>query len=252
MDAPSFYDSLAADYDRIINWPARLAREGDLLRGLVAKTGARTALDVGGGTGRHAEFLHAFGLAVTIADPSRATLEAARLWLPEGVDTVVAGLEDLHALGAYDLVLCLGNTIPHVASIEAFDNALEGLWGRVAPGGALICHQLNYAHILADFDRRRFLGPDGPEGRFFLRFFERDGERLRFVMMRVSGNGGDYEVRFLTTHHVPVGLEDYVSAFERLGVSGVEYRGGWQGQEYDAQASDVLVVVAQRPARDAP
>ncbi len=248
MEASAFYDNLAADYDLVIDWPARLARESPLLTALAREVGARTALDVGGGTGRPASFLDSLGREVTIADPSRATLDAAREHLPPTVRTVEAGLGNLGGLGEYDLVLCLGNTIPHVATAEEFGQALEGLWARVAPGGALICHQLNYARILADFDRRRFLGPDGPEGRFFVRFFERDGERLRFVMLRVVGSAGNYDVSFFATYHLPVGPRDYEAVFSRLGVTGVRDLGGWGDEVYEASISDVLVTVARKPA----
>lgn len=245
----AIYDAIGADYDLLIDWPRRLAREGPLLRQLASEAPLATALDVGGGTGRHAEYLmREAGLRVTIADPSVESLAEARRRLGEGAELLERGLGSLAGLGRYGLVLCLGNTLPHVGSRAEFASAIGELWDRLAPGGALVCHQLNYAWILGDFASRRFLPASGSDERFFVRFFEREdeGERLRFTILRVRGRAGAWSSEFLSTSHLPLSAEDYLAALPASGEARIELLGDWQGTPYRPFDSDALLVVARR------
>ncbi len=243
----AFYDRIGADYDLIIDWPRRLAREGALLRKLAAATGARTVLDVGGGTGRHAAYLRdELGLAVTLADPSGEALAEARRRLGADARLEQRGLGELGGLPEYDLVLCVGNTLPHVEDGAAFERALTDLCGRVRAGGLLLIHQLNYAWILADFAKRRFLPAAGSEERFFLRFFEREGERLRFTILRVRGAAGRYETEFQSTAHLPLLAEDYARVLGGIDGACPRFLGDWDESPYDAATSDVLMALVGR------
>lgn len=245
----ALYDWLAEDYDLIIDWPARLARETPFLRRLVDEVQANSVLDVGGGTGHHARLLHGWGLEVTLADPSARTLEAARRRLPSSVRIEAVGFEALSDLGRYDLVICLGNTLPHVRDLAEFEHWLETLYGRLQPGGALLCHQHNYRYLLSDFPRRRFLPARGTESVFYLRFFERDGSALRFVVMRVRGQAGGYETESAYVRHCPLSPDHYDFELKRLGAAAVRLYGGFDGADYDAEESEDLIVVARKPER---
>jgi len=247
MRSHSAYDSLAADYDLIIDWPSRLAREGPFIRALVDRIGARTVLDVGGGTGHHARMLHEWGLEVTIADPSLATLDAVRGELPPGTGLEPVGFDGLGPLGRFDLVMCLGNTIPHVDGVDEFRAALAALYGAVSPGGALLVHQLNYEPILADFGRERFMPARGTTGKFLLRFFERAGDGLRFIIMRVVGEAGDYRTDFMTTYHTVVDGGHYREALANLGAPEARLLGDWTGAPFEPSRSDALIVLVERP-----
>lgn len=248
MEEPrEFYDHLGADYDLIIDWPARLRREGPLLRTLAQSVEARDALDVGGGTGRHAQYLRdELCLAVTLADPSEESLAEARRRLGDDATLLRLGLGELGDLPQYDLAVCLGNTLPHVADHAAFERALEELYARVRPGGVLVCHQLGYPWILADFARRRFFPAGGTDERFFLRFFERDGEALRFTILRVTAEAGEHRAEFHSTRHLPLTAEHYGAVLDRLGPSRVWFHGDWDGSPYQAETSDVLIVVVRK------
>lgn len=244
----SLYDSLKDDYDIIIDWPGRLKREGPLLRQLAGSVGARSVLDVGGGTGHHARLFHSWGLQVTLADPSAATLDSIRGSLPQEVRLEVRGLPDLDGIEPHDMVVCLGNTLPHAAGLEEFASAVGSLWQALRPGGVLVCHQVNYAPLLSDFENRRFMEPRGRGGRALFRFHERepDGDGLRFVIMRLTGQCGDYNTEYLWTHHTPLTADDYGRELRRLRAAEVRLLGGWDESEFDGECSDVLIVVARK------
>ena len=105
----------------------------------VARSGARTALDVGCGEGRFCRMLAAAGIAATGIDPTEALLEAARARHPGG-DYRRGQAEALDlADGGYDLVVSyltlldiadIGRAIPEMARV-------------LRPGGRLLIANMN-------------------------------------------------------------------------------------------------------------
>ncbi|MBE0418499.1 MAG: class I SAM-dependent methyltransferase, partial [Coriobacteriia bacterium] len=119
----------AEDYDRMVDWEKRLAREGPFFRSLFEERGVRSVLDVGCGSGKHAIMFASWGLEVAGADPSEAMLAQARENAREsGADVtfVSAGFGELGGAlaGTFDAVTCLGNALPHVGGVEGLHDAL--------------------------------------------------------------------------------------------------------------------------------
>ena len=54
MDARDFYDGLGDDYDRMVSWEGRLAREEQFFNRLFDENGTWSVLDAACGTGMHA------------------------------------------------------------------------------------------------------------------------------------------------------------------------------------------------------
>ncbi|MFD7644623.1 class I SAM-dependent methyltransferase [Kitasatospora sp. NPDC059795] len=99
--------------------------------------GARTALDVGCGTGRFARRLAGLGLRVDAIDRSAEAVAQARAFLPATGDRVprfrVADVTDLQlADGQYDFISCLAS-LHHMP----FDT-VAALRDALAPGGVLV------------------------------------------------------------------------------------------------------------------
>ena len=102
----------------------------------VAGPGPRRVLDVGGGDGLDSLALAEDGHDVTVLDPSEpmlaaAAAEASSRGVP--VRTVHGGLEDLHGLGQYDVVLC--HFVLQYRPHDAADFAT--LAAAVRPGGLI-------------------------------------------------------------------------------------------------------------------
>src|SRR5512137_1743436 len=78
MSSVPLYDALAVDYDRFVNWPARLAHELPFLERLFRFHGVRRVLDTACGTGQHAIALARLGYQAAGTDLSAPMVESAR------------------------------------------------------------------------------------------------------------------------------------------------------------------------------
>ena len=178
MSVP-LYDDLSNDYDRFVNWPARLAAELPFLEAQLAAHGARRVLDVAAGTGRHAIALARAGYALTATDLSAGMIARARenaATAGVALDLAVAGFGALSGItpGPFDAVLCLGNSLPHLLDGDALSAALADMAAVLRPGGVLLVQLRNFVPVLAE--RQRFMPPEAHR--------EDDREWLFFPLLR--------------------------------------------------------------------
>ena len=185
------YDTFSSDYDRFVNWPARLAAELPWLEQQLQSAPRRSeaaigVLDAACGTGMHAIALAQKGYAAAGADLSAAMVERARL------NATAAGVQArFEAAGfgtlaqtfgkeAFDAVLCLGNSLPHVLSLAELAAAVEDFAACLRPGGLLIVQNRNFDAVMAK--QERWMGPqahqEGVEERIFVRFYDFDPDGL--------------------------------------------------------------------------
>ncbi|MFQ5350291.1 MAG: class I SAM-dependent methyltransferase, partial [Thermoanaerobaculia bacterium] len=140
------------DYRRMIAWPARIEREAPFLRAVLAAAPEPSVLDLGCGTGEHAEFLAGEGYRTVGIDRSEAQIGKAREY--EGRHGAAGPrflFGDFTALGEhtderFGAAIWLGNGLPHLED-EALATALAELAGRLLPGGVLVLQLLNYERI---------------------------------------------------------------------------------------------------------
>ena len=126
------YNTLAPTYNQrfaVSDRPAMAAA----LQDLAAERAARRVLEVGCGTGRWLEALHAVAPIVVGLDPSRGMLQQARqrslpLRLVQGRGETLP-----YAAGAFELVSCV-NAVHHMSDPRAF---ICEAWRVLAPGGRL-------------------------------------------------------------------------------------------------------------------
>ena len=185
------YDSLAPDYDRFVNWEARLDHELPFLTSVFAAHGVERILDAACGTGHHAIALAQEGYRLMGTDLSAVMIERAVGNATEaGVDIpfAVCGLGELEGLAStFDAVLCLGNSLPHLLTASEVDDALRDFGGVLRPGGVLIIQNRNFDRVWVE--RERFMPPqshrDGDEERLFLRFYDFHPNTITFNMIRL-------------------------------------------------------------------
>lgn len=263
------------EYDELVDWNARLTREGPFFRRLFAECGVRSVADVGAGSARHSIMYRSWGLDVTAIDPSPQMLQLARenaARLGSDVRIVEGGFGEVaHIVGSpVDAITCTGNALPHVRSMTGLREALGDFASALAPGGLLVLHYLNHERLLTK--RIRTMSPvfrETPTGdKFFIRLLDYtptgDGILFDFVTLVRDASvretphtieswpktleadpGGGWSVRSRRSLHfaIPRGL--IVAELERAGFGEIRLLGDHQGRPLDADTDESLIVVAR-------
>ncbi len=264
------------EYDELVNWDARLTREGPFFRRLFAEHEVRSVADVGAGSARHSILYRSWGLDVWAIDPSADMLELAREnveRLGSDVPVVEGGFGDVARIVGrpVDAITCTGNALPHVRSIEGLREALADFAAALHPGGVLVLHYLNHDRLLAQ--RIRTMTPVFREttagDKFFLRLLgytpSGDGILFDFVTLVRDASvreaphtieswpktldddpAGGWSLRSRRSLHfaMPVGL--ITAELERAGFGSVRILGDHEGREIDLGNDESLIVVAVR------
>ncbi|MDD5598807.1 MAG: class I SAM-dependent methyltransferase, partial [Victivallaceae bacterium] len=174
-NAADFYNDLSADYDEMFGFEKDLDAAGKFIAGLKKRFQFESALDIGCGTGSFTLALARGGSKATGMDLSAGMLEKARknsLAYGLAIDFVNSGMDEMLSFvsGKFDLILCMGNTLPHLSGKAALDSLLTACGKLSSPGGHLVLNLLNYRKIL-DL-KQRLIGITGNGTREFIRFYD--------------------------------------------------------------------------------
>lgn len=264
MSATEFYNHLSEDYDRFVNWPARLAFELPFFQALFAEHGVREVLDVACGTGHHAIALAREGYTVTATDISPAMVAQAQ------ANAHAAGVEvQFHNLGFGDLaeglsaaksgarfsarfgaVLCLGNSLPHVLTEEALQATLRDFAAVLRPEGMVVIQNRNFDRVMRR--RERFMSPEvhrqDDREWIFVRFYDFLSEdALQFNMVRLQrGEDGAWVPQVNQTHLRPWRYAEWEQQLQAAGLSVMGAYGSYNGEPFNAEESGDLILVARR------
>ncbi len=264
------FDNIARYFDAYIQWEKRLSFEMPFLIDLLEKKGAKSVLDIGCGSGRHAVELAKNGFRVVGIDTSACLLDTARSLAdhieptPEFLeaDATEIGGEPGELMGPdgrlegerFDCCLLLGNTI----SLLGAETRVIDILGRVrdvlTPGGILITQMPNYH----DRIKRR-----DPSTRF--RIGTVDGEPCMLIKtLTYTETGADQpDVKLhllrIINKDATFGLEDNpvqilaltYDSLEKLlipaGFLSMGFLGSMDGREFDPVTSPDCIAIAGTP-----
>jgi len=248
------YDDLSEDYDRFVRWERRLAFELPFIERQLEQAGVRRVLDAACGTGQHAIALAKRGYEMMGADLSEGMIAQARQnAAAEGVDVsfVEAGFGQLASAtkGAFDAVLCLGNSLPHVLTGEGLAMTLRDWAAVLRPGGMLFIQSRNFDRVLAKDDR--WMPPqayqeDGSEW-LFVRFYDlREDGKLTFNMIRLRREGkGAWEQDVTSTELRPWRHAELAEMIEWAGYDRIRRFGDMQGRAWGEESPNLIVVATR-------
>lgn len=200
------YEAFSANYDRFVNWEDRLAYELPFINDQIASlqrapAQALSILDAACGTGMHAIALAGAGHHVSAADLFPQMIEKAELNASAAgvkVRFKAAGLGDLSSTFVgeqFDLVLCLGNSLPHLLSEHELLDTLVDFAAVLHPGGMAFIQNRNFDAVMRR--QERWMEPQtfrDAEGEWiFQRFYDfLPGGLIRFniVTLKQSGDSG--------------------------------------------------------------
>lgn len=254
-DEVPLYDDFGADYDVMVSWQERLAREEPFFAELFQRARASRVLDAGCATGGHTVHFARMGMTAVGADPSEEMVRIARARAAgiQGVTFVQAGFGELSSRvgGTFDVAICVGNTLPHVVTRAGLEAALTDLAGVLRPGGILALQLLNYDRILSE--RKRFLGVssgarDGAEYLFFrfYDFLEPDEPQVDFNVVTLTRRSGSWNYKVGTTRLRAIVQAELAESLTRAGFGFPEWYGSHQKDPFDSHSSNDLVAVANR------
>lgn len=248
-DAAAFYREMAVQYDTMTRFGARLPGEREMLSHWRERFGFSRALDAACGTGLHAIALAQLGVAVTGADLSPEMLAQARRHAAAEKVTVrwvEAAMERLDQAVAppYDLVLCLGNSLPHLLDAGALSAALSGFHCLLAPGGHLLLQLINYTLVLAW--QRRVIGLSREGEREFIRFYDFGEPLLRFNILEIDWAQRPPGHRLQSVPLYPWQRPEVEAALGEAGFGDLKIYGDLQRASFADGTSPNLVVAARR------
>ncbi len=252
MSSVPLYDALAPDYDRFVNWPARLAHELPFLERLFRACGVQTVLDSACGSGQHAIALAQRGYRATGADLSAPMVEQARRNASAAgleIPFAVTGFGRLSGLDhVFDAVLCLGNSLPHLLTPSAVAEALADFASVLRPGGLLVIQNRNFDHVWEA--RERFIGPQsyrGADGEWlFVRFYDFHEDTVTFNMVRLRRTEAGWAQDVDATELRPIFRDGLAAALAAEGFGEVTLYGGYDGSAFDPAQSGDLIAVARK------
>jgi SAM-dependent methyltransferase len=145
----SDYRDMAAHYSML--FPLN-ERQKEFFAHLLATGPVGSVVDVGCGTGEHLAWFSARGVRAYGLEPDEAMYRELRRrsWLGSVPTLVQAGVEALPGAvgGRVDLVLCLGNTLPHLRGRELIRQALSRMAEVLSPLGRLVIQTVNFDLVL--------------------------------------------------------------------------------------------------------
>jgi glycine/sarcosine N-methyltransferase len=254
------YDSFSANYDRFVNWTARLQGEipfiqQQLQRISSAQNGDISILDAACGTGMHAIALAKLGFKAAGADLSAGMIQKARLNAQEveiGVPFEAVGFGGLAGVfgeHTFDALLCLGNSLPHLLSMSDLAAALADFVACLKPGGLLLIQNRNFDAVLSL--QERWMEPQshrikGKEW-IFLRFYDflPDG-LLRFNVITLQRKEqAAWTQAVVESLLYPLRQAELSQALAAAGFRDITLFGNLAGSPFDPQTSGNLVVSAR-------
>jgi glycine/sarcosine N-methyltransferase len=259
MDAQVFYDGLGCDYDLMVAWGERLAREEAFFSRVFVECGARRVLDAACGTGMHTIAFARAGHECTGADVSPVMVEKARQNARDaGVQArfEVAGFGELKSRigGLFEAVTCIGNSLPHLLDDESLRSCLADFAALLVPGGILVIQNRNYDRLLRE--RQRFMPPvsrgEGEEETLFLRITEYPpvgasaDEAIDFTLLTLRKRSGSWSLHAQNTPLRALRRSTLESELTKAGFVSVRTYGSYALADFDAPGSSDLVIVAGR------
>ncbi|MBU0703624.1 MAG: class I SAM-dependent methyltransferase [Chloroflexi bacterium] len=249
------YDDFSANYDRFVDWSARLATELPFIERELQSVRARRVLDAACGTGMHTIALarrgyEAVGADLSVGMIARAQANADAADIDVRFETAGFGeLARTFAPGNFDALLCLGNSLPHLLTPAALSSALADFAACLRPGGLLLIQNRNFDAVMARGER--WMEPqshrEGKAEWLFLRFydFEPDGTLTFNLATLRREEAGAWAQHVTSTRLRPLRQTELAAAVQEAGFDHVTCYGDMTGAPFGSTHSPNLIVTAR-------
>ncbi|MHB1166967.1 MAG: class I SAM-dependent methyltransferase [Carboxydocellales bacterium] len=249
----NLFEQFSLGYEQMINWDKRLEREAPVFQKLFADQVVRRVLDLGCGPGNHAVMFASWGLEVVGIDPSGAMVERAKAKTKQAgvkAEFLVGDFLNFTELvqGTFDVVVILGNSLPHLLKVEELEKCLQGINQVLTVGGTLVIQNRNYDKVLAEQERFMPLNTWSHEGEetLFLRFMDLGEEVVNFNIVTMTKCEGKWDYQVLTNPLRPILVGEMDKLLADGGWKAWQYWGDFNSRPFSATGSTDLIVVARK------
>jgi glycine/sarcosine N-methyltransferase len=233
----------AATYDRLVQ------RKGLLPKGLAELIGLQPAqeiLEFGVGTGTVALGLSVLGHKVTGVDLSTDMLkEARRKARRHGVSMkfMEGDMVELKLKREFDLLICLGNTLPLVPELRRARRFLKNCRDHIKPGGKAIFQIVNYDRILKE--RPMTFAVDCENDLVRIKQYRYRRGIIDFVVSLVDNSRIPPSMTTATNRIRPWTKDDLGAELRKAGFGKIAAYGDYLKSEFSLSSKD-LVMVAEK------
>jgi SAM-dependent methyltransferase len=243
------YASVAENYDIMIDWTARLARERPFFERLFRERGVKRVLDVGCGTGHHSRMFADIGTVAVGLDPSEPMITRARsLTAGDNPRFVHGGFAEIPILQEkFDFIAVLGNTLAHVDDTRGLAQALADMHTALNPGGVLCIQLINYDSLQAEGSRwLPVLNRQVGNSEFiFLREHRMLGDQAEFTIITLIKQEGKWTQQVERDQHLPLTSTTLQPALHTAGFTKSTFFGSYAGEPFDQNTSSSMIVLAE-------
>ena len=228
-----FYNQIAEKYDFIFPLsPAHKTFFASELHG-------KMLLDVGAATGNLTAYLSSQGYEVTAIDLSdRLIAKAAE----KGVTVQQRNMLAIDELPAFDNIVCIGNTLPHLDSKTSVQLFLQKAYGQLTQGGKLVLQLVNFQKYFAQ-QQGDYLGN--------LPLIENDKVKFeRYYYLNAEG-----KIRFKTILDdtikneellQPIFADQLTQWLTQIGFKAINLYGNFKKDPFDKEKSMALIITAEK------
>ena len=236
----TFYERLSKYYDVIFKMGQA---QMDLIQSQVEK--GKRILDIGCGTGTYTIPLAQLGYQMvaldydqSMVDKLRGKADAFDLQI-ESFARDMMGLDDLIE-DAYDGILCIGNTLPHLEDMDQVEAFLKIVHKKLDENGAFIIQTVNYDRVFKNNVTKLPLIERPENGVVFDRSYEMlDEGKIKFIGKLSMPDG---TVSESSTTLLGIRLSMLETALKNAGYSNVQAYGSFKKDDWSDESYTTVVV----------
>lgn len=244
-----FYSEFAKNYDLMTKDSSRWSKVQDTYIKLFGDSFPESILDAGCGSGGEMIALSKLGLTCFGVDGSAEMIDQAQHKAKIAGSNAVFLVDDISELskienGVVDLVICRGNTIPHLRTLDSLGSAFSAFSRVTQSGGRLILQWLNYDMILND--KNRLVGVSGDKDEVFARFYDFISHEEIVFNLLILNYEEKWKSKWISTPLTPWKSGMVTDALNRNGWQDIEIYGDISKSPFNPDKSNNTVVLARK------
>ena len=228
-----FYNQIAEKYDFIFPLsPAHKTFFASELHG-------KMLLDVGAATGNLTAYLSSQGYEVTAIDLSERLIAKAT---EKGVTVQQRNMLAIDELPAFDNIVCIGNTLPHLDSKTSVQLFLQKAYGQLTQGGKLVLQLVNFQKYFAQ-QQGDYLGNlpliENDKVKFERYYYLNEEGKIRFKTILDDTIKNEELLQ-------PIFADQLTQWLTQIGFKAINLYGNFKKDPFDKEKSMALIITAEK------